>query len=202
MPVVLVCEVCGKEFKVPPSRIKQAQKRGNKVRYCSRKCQAIAYRGKGNPMYGKKHKPESIEKMKKHPNRPRFKRGKGNPNYKRYPDSLLTPKKAEILKELYFKYYSYEHIGKVLGVSKNCVLRWVKKLKLKRGYRTAETWRKHLISEIGKCERCGYNKIPEILQLHHKDGNRKNNTRENIILLCPNCHEEVHYLEKTGRYNH
>lgn len=42
-----------------------------------------------------------------------------------------------------------------------------------------------------KCENCGLtewlgNPIP--LELHHKDGNRENNTIENYILLCPNCH--------------
>ena len=42
-----------------------------------------------------------------------------------------------------------------------------------------------------KCECCGLstwldNPIP--LELHHKDGNRHNNTLENFQLLCPNCH--------------
>ena len=42
-----------------------------------------------------------------------------------------------------------------------------------------------------KCEKCGAtqwlgNPIP--LELHHKDGNRYNNTLENFELLCPNCH--------------
>lgn len=42
-----------------------------------------------------------------------------------------------------------------------------------------------------KCENCGNttwlgNPIP--LEVHHKDGNRHNNTIENFVLLCPNCH--------------
>lgn len=42
-----------------------------------------------------------------------------------------------------------------------------------------------------KCECCGLttwldNPIP--LELHHKDGDRYNNTLENFELLCPNCH--------------
>ena len=42
-----------------------------------------------------------------------------------------------------------------------------------------------------KCECCGRktwmgNPIP--LELHHKDGNRDNNTIQNFELLCPNCH--------------
>ena len=43
-----------------------------------------------------------------------------------------------------------------------------------------------------KCSECGCNgewrgKILA-LQLHHKDGNRLNNTIENLTYLCPNCH--------------
>ncbi len=44
-----------------------------------------------------------------------------------------------------------------------------------------------------KCEICGYNKIRDILEVHHRDGNRKNNTMENLEIRCPNCHKEHHY---------
>ena len=53
-----------------------------------------------------------------------------------------------------------------------------------------------------KCERCGFGKY-EILQIHHKDKNRNNNDLDNLELICPNCHSEEHYLEKSwvrGRY--
>jgi YHS domain-containing protein len=43
------------------------------------------------------------------------------------------------------------------------------------------------------CERCGYNTIPEILQVHHKDMDRTNNVLENLEILCPNCHAEEHW---------
>ncbi len=51
-----------------------------------------------------------------------------------------------------------------------------------------------------KCERCGYNKHPEILIVHHIDRNRKNGVKENLELLCPNCHEEEHLLKADGRF--
>jgi len=38
------------------------------------------------------------------------------------------------------------------------------------------------------CAGCGYDKIPEILEVHHIDRNRKNNKVENLILLCSTCH--------------
>jgi len=54
-----------------------------------------------------------------------------------------------------------------------------------------------LLKERGeKCERCIYDKY-EILQIHHKDRNRKNNNLENLQLICPNCHFEEHFLGKS-----
>jgi 5-methylcytosine-specific restriction endonuclease McrA len=43
-----------------------------------------------------------------------------------------------------------------------------------------------------KCERCGYDKYPDILEVHHKDRVRKNGESGNLELLCPNCHTEEH----------
>jgi hypothetical protein len=33
--------------------------------------------------------------------------------------------------------------------------------------------------------------------VHHRDRNRTHNDEENLELLCPNCHYEEHYLEKS-----
>lgn len=62
------------------------------------------------------------------------------------------------------------------------------------GY-SIKTWiRKYLLEKANyKCELCGWGKqnpysqtIP--LEIHHKDGNWKNNRPENLQVLCPNCH--------------
>lgn len=45
-----------------------------------------------------------------------------------------------------------------------------------------------------KCECCGISEWQGktiILQVHHIDGNRNNNTRNNLMLLCPNCHSQT-----------
>lgn len=72
--MLVTCKTCGAEFSVYPSRLKLGR-----VKYCSQKC--YPREGASNPFAGKKHQDESIEKMTAHPNRPRFKSGKSNPNY-------------------------------------------------------------------------------------------------------------------------
>lgn len=52
-----------------------------------------------------------------------------------------------------------------------------------------------LIKERGyKCECCGISEWQGqiiILQLHHIDGNSNHNIRDNLMLLCPNCHSQT-----------
>lgn len=45
-----------------------------------------------------------------------------------------------------------------------------------------------------KCEICGLTEWmgkPIVLQLHHKDGNNQNNSLDNLMILCPNCHSQT-----------
>ena len=67
----------------------------------------------------------------------------------------------------------------------------------------------------GKCEICGisnWQDKPITLQVHHKDGNPKNNDFSNLQILCPNCHSQTdnycsknrktkikHYCSKCGK---
>lgn len=52
--------------------------------------------------------------------------------------------------------------------------------------------KKRLIEERGvQCESCTLThwlQKPITLELHHIDGDRNNNSKENLQLLCPNCH--------------
>ena len=52
-----------------------------------------------------------------------------------------------------------------------------------------------------QCNRCGYKKCPEVLEVHHKDRNRSNNDSTNLELLCPTCHAEEHFLAQEGRWS-
>lgn len=47
-----------------------------------------------------------------------------------------------------------------------------------------------------KCAMCGMDEEC-CLQVHHIDGNRRNSSLENLIILCANCHSRVH----RGGYN-
>lgn len=65
--------------------------------------------------------------------------------------------------------------------------------------KNAQALKRRLMSERGtKCERCGYEKT-EILQVHHIDRDRNNNTLRNLELICPNCHYEEHHLNGMKR---
>ena len=58
-----------------------------------------------------------------------------------------------------------------------------------------------------KCELCGWGEINPYtntlpLEIHHKDGDYKNNKEENLQTLCPNCHsltETAKGANKNGR---
>jgi Zn finger protein HypA/HybF involved in hydrogenase expression len=48
-----------------------------------------------------------------------------------------------------------------------------------------------LYEQENKCNHCGLDKWlgkDIILELEHKDGNNKNNVRDNLEMICPNCH--------------
>lgn len=41
------------------------------------------------------------------------------------------------------------------------------------------------------CKVCGYDNA-SVVQVHHRDKDRENNELENLVVLCPTCHVEVH----------
>jgi predicted nucleic acid-binding Zn ribbon protein len=72
--------------------------------------------------------------------------------------------------------------------------------------RAPKTFRKLLIQERGhKCEDCQletWKGQPIPLELHHVDGNPDNNSRENLQLLCPNCHAFTEHYKGAVKGKH
>lgn len=61
-------------------------------------------------------------------------------------------------------------------------------------------WKQKILSLRGeRCEICGFDSVPEILNVHHKDYNKKNTSLENGQVLCPNCHFTIHFKERKYR---
>jgi Zn finger protein HypA/HybF involved in hydrogenase expression len=62
--------------------------------------------------------------------------------------------------------------------------------------------KKVLLEQDHKCNKCGISDWlgnPITFELEHKDGNKNNNVRENLEILCPNCHSQT--LTWRGRNN-
>lgn len=57
-----------------------------------------------------------------------------------------------------------------------------------------------------RCEICGLTEWqgkPIVLQLHHIDGNHKNNNLSNLQILCPNCHSQTeNYCGNSAKKEH
>ena len=105
--------------------------------------------------------------------------------------------------------YGYGTIGRKLNIPPMTIRRWVSDISSNK--RTAQrmadqkrwepsleesktraTRKKAIIRDRGrKCEECGLEEwlgVPIPLDLHHIDGIRQNDSKENLRLLCPNCH--------------
>ena len=68
--------------------------------------------------------------------------------------------------------------------------------------------RKYMLEKADyKCSKCGWHEVNPTtglipLEVHHKDGNYRNNIEDNLEVLCPNCHSltpNFKALNKEGR---
>jgi len=123
------------------------------------------------------------------------------------PKRKLTDKQITKLLKLYKNsIIPMDKLCKIFKVSDDTILREMKRKGIQRrvtvGFCGEENsnWRggyslhfaKNLAIRILKkneCVICGYKISTDV---HHWDGNKKNNNSNNLVLLCPNHHREVH----------
>ena len=46
-----------------------------------------------------------------------------------------------------------------------------------------------------KCQRCGKITVENQLQIHHRDHNQGNNSADNLMVVCIDCHDAIHRAE-------
>lgn len=113
---------------------------------------------------------------------------------KENPDKLPPPRKTEAFYEAMKK-----RRGKVTNQHTNVDWSLIPFEKLGGGKR-----RERLFEEANhSCIQCGFNKTRDngqsILEIDHIDGDHTNNTRENLRVLCPNCHALTPNFRNWGR---
>lgn len=173
--VVKTCSQCTKEFTVKFSRIKSAN-------YCSQSCSA-----KGS-LTQRIVKCKICEKdfsvIHSRINTAKYcSRQCYNANRRK------TSKESRTCQTCSKEYPATKNSGK-----KYCSIQCCNKQKIKDGAPSFAAVRANMkkAGEISQCERCGFKEYPHILGIHHKDRDRNNNIRQNLEVLCPNCHSLEH----------
>jgi DNA-binding CsgD family transcriptional regulator len=126
----------------------------------------------------------------------------------------LTDERKKELQVLYDELGSIKKVSQKTGHSHETVLKYVKTNKKIRKTTKSENviiWRVRVKQKLvdykgGCCETCGYNKSLRALHFHHKDPSQKDfsisgkslsfermkNEVDKCILVCSNCHSEIH----------
>jgi hypothetical protein len=204
--IKITCLICDKIFEI-------RQSRKDTAKFCSQTCHGKskvgkklseehrlkithATIGKNNPMYGKRHSEESKLRMRL------LKKGKYHPMYGRQHTEETKRKmslsmtgilRSEETKRKMSLYMKGRHVG-------------IKHPNFK-GYQRGYGYdffviRKHSLEFYGhRCVECGMTsqkhieKLKKELGIHHKDGNRKNNTIGNCVPMCVSCHskQRIHH---------
>lgn len=120
--------------------------------------------------------------------------------------------KLEQARRLRLEGHSYRSIGEIIGVNPYTLTKWVQdvvptttlKVRHKSGMkrqakdlpnlRSKTAIRNFMLRLHDKCQGCFLStwlEKPLVLEVDHIDGNNKNNTIDNLRVLCPNCHSQT-----------
>jgi len=119
------------------------------------------------------------------------------------------------IKETYEEVKSTRKVAELLNVSRDSVMNVVSQKRKNQLVKGVVEWRKRVKLKLvdykgGKCEKCDYSKCVDALEFHHIDPNEKDftiggkswsfdrlkNEVDKCILVCSNCHKEIHFEEK------
>jgi len=178
---IKTCIVCGKSIKIPHYRMKT-------FKYCSRKCKWVLQKDrkvtKSCTVCGKKFSVIFFrEKTAKYCSRSCY--------YEAMKGRGSVELKCAVCGTIFFR--SPSKHAKYSVCSRKC--RGAIARTEEPGINTYRTWIKRR-GGLGRCEVCGFSKIPNILIVHHKDYDRENNNKKNLAVLCPNCHATKHFYRK------
>lgn len=134
--------------------------------------------------------------------------------------SNITDDQILQIRELYSELKSGRKVSEILNIDRGTIMKYVvveKKDKVERKDQLVKNvmeWRKRVKLKLveykgGECEKCGYNKCVRALEFHHLDPSEKDFTIsgkswsferlkdevDKCILVCSNCHNEIHYNE-------
>ena len=180
--IYLTCRTCGASFYVTRGRVKQSAQKSIEIKYCSMQC--YDKRGDKNPFWGKTHSDKTI---------------KGFQDTRKW-EQAKDPERLRIeLQALFDQGYTTGQVATLLHVGHRTIWRYKKQLGVQRAPTNLKHMRWYLRKAIGECQRCGWNTIPEVLQVHHIDP-ALGNFRANMELLCPNCHMVTHYEHHSGAW--
>jgi hypothetical protein len=143
---------------------------------------------------------------------------------------MITEDKKREIRELYLVLKSTRLVSKKLGVTRDTVRKYVDiflpKVKNEDERKKSNTkgvviWRQKAKLKLieykgGKCINCNYNKCSDALEFHHLDPNEKDfnisskslsfeklkKEADKCILVCSNCHKEIHFEERKRGIKH
>ena len=112
--------------------------------------------------------------------------------YKQFMRRYLVKVKCKLCGKLIIKRKKEIESSKNTFCSPDCMRKYYsgsRSPKYKNGRSMTKRIRRKLMEDRNyTCDKCGKRKRPELLEVHHIDRNTKNNSFENLALLCVECH--------------